>query len=463
MIKELRDSFIQDSSKLDDYYNELDKKIKAAEEYNIFLSYDKKYIDEQIQALKEKKEAGEKLGSLYGIAVSVKDNISVKNLKMTCGSKMLENYMAIFDATVIERLKKEDCIIVGKVNMDEFAMGSSGETSYYGPTLNPLDKSLVPGGSSSGSAASIAADISVISLGTDTGGSTRQPASFCNIVGYMPSYGSISRNGVVSMANTLDEVGLLSKSVEDVIDVFNLVNGYDEKDMTTIQDKILVEKVSYDFKGKKIAGVDIEKYTKDERVIKEYGEILEELEKLGADVEKVDFKYLIYANQLYNVIVSSEVSSNMSRFDGIRYGYQTDDYKNTREMFVKTRTEGFGEEVKRRIAIGTYYLSSENDKEIYKQGLRLRRLLSDEFKSLFKKYDLFATPTATKMPGKIASDIKDPLSVFDSGLFNVIVNLSGLCAISLPYKKGISTSLQLIGDRRADDKLLQAALGFERR
>ncbi|MDY6065931.1 MAG: Asp-tRNA(Asn)/Glu-tRNA(Gln) amidotransferase subunit GatA [Finegoldia sp.] len=463
MIEELRNSFIEDSAKLDAYYNELDKEIKSKEDLNIFLTYDKAYVDSQLESLKAKKEAGEKPGKLYGIPLTVKDNISVKDVRMTCGSKMLENYIGIYDATVIERLKAEDCVIVGKVNMDEFAMGSTGETSYYGPTLNPLDKSLVPGGSSSGSAASIAADLAVISLGTDTGGSTRQPASFCNVVGYMPSYGSISRNGVVSMANTLDEVGILARSVEDVIDVFNIVNGYDRKDMTTIQDKLTVSKDAYDYKGKKVAFVDIEKYTRDQKVIEEYGEILEELRKLGADLEEVDFKYLIYANQIYNVIVSSEVSSNMSRFDGIRYGYQTDDYENTREMFVKTRTDGFGEEVKRRIAIGTYYLSSETDKEIYEQGLRLRRLLADEFKALFEKYDLFATPTSTKAPGKIDTDIKDPLAVFDSGLFNVIVNLSGLCAISLPYKEGISTSLQLIGNRRADDNLLRAALEFERR
>ncbi|MDU3125029.1 MAG: amidase family protein, partial [Finegoldia magna] len=213
MIENLRNKFVENPESLRDYYNDLDKLIESKKDLNVFITYDKSFIDQQVEKLIEKAKNNEKLGKMYGVAVSVKDNINIKDLKMTCGSKMLEDYVSIYDATVIKKLKEEDCIIVGKVNMDEFAMGSSSETSYFGPTKNPVDTKLIPGGSSSGSAASIKAEMAVVSLGTDTGGSSRQPASCCNVVGFMPTYGSISRFGVQSMANTLDEVGILSNSV----------------------------------------------------------------------------------------------------------------------------------------------------------------------------------------------------------------------------------------------------------
>lgn len=463
MIENLRNKFVENPESLKDFYNDLDKLIESKKDLNVFITYDKSFVDQQVEKLIEKAKNNEKLGKMFGVAVSVKDNINVKDLKMTCGSKMLEDYVSIYDATVIKKLKEEDCVIVGKVNMDEFAMGSSSETSYFGPTKNPVDTKLIPGGSSSGSAASIKAEMAVVSLGTDTGGSSRQPASCCNVVGFMPTYGSISRFGVQSMANTLDEVGILSNSVEDIMDTYNVIAGHDDNDMTTIQSEVNVQKKDYDFKGKKIAVVDLKKYSNDEIVIKEYQEILEILKKLGADLVEIDFEYLKYANALYNVIVTSEVSSNMSRFDGIRYGYLTDDYENTRDLFVKVRSEGFGEEVKRRIAMGTLYLASSNDQKVYKQGLKVRNLLSQEFKNIFKDFDFIATPTMTSLPYELDSRKDDPLAVYDSGIFNVIVNLSGLCAISIPYKSGISTSLQLIANSHDEENLLNAALAFERR
>lgn len=459
-IRELRDNFASNKLDLNQYYEDLIKKVEDSSDLNIFITFDKEDIQRQIEELKEK----DSKGKLYGVPVTLKDNISYKGMRMTCGSKALENFNPVFNATVVEKLKAEDAIIIGKVNMDEFAMGSSSETSYFGPTKNPLDPTLVPGGSSSGSAASVAQDLAIISLGSDTGGSVRQPAQYCNVIGYIPSYGKISRSGVVSMANTLDQVGILGKNVEDIVDTLNVIGGHDERDMTSTLEEELDNKIDYDysFKGKKIGIIDLDLFDIEETVKDDYLTSLKLLKELGADLVELNFEYLKYSTSIYTVVMASEVSSNMSRFDGIRFGYLTDDYNSTDELYTNTRSDSFGEEVQRRIALGTMFLASDSNQKIYKQGQKVRRLMSEEFQEKFKEVEFILTPTATNLPYKIGERYDDPLAVYDSGTFNVPVNLCGLCAISIPVREGISGSLQIIGNRNEDQNIISAAYSLER-
>lgn len=435
------------------------------DQYNAYISINEKDSLERAKYLDEKLKNKEELGSLFGIAVSVKDNISYKNMKMTCASKMLEDFNPVFNAKVVENLLKEDAIIIAKTNMDEFAMGGSGETSYFGPIKNPLDENLIPGGSSSGSAVSVAKGDVLVSLGTDTGGSVRQPASYCNIIGYKPTYSLMSRSGVVSMANSLDQVSLFAKNVKDLRTIANTCQSPDKFDMTTCLEKYEYKEENFDFSGKKIAVIKNENniYNLDKEIEDDYKHAIEILKELGAEIIPIDLKYSKYANEVYNVVMSSEVSSNLSRFDGIRFGHQTDEYKNVEELFIKNRSEGFGENVQRRIALGTMYLSSEDDQRIYKQGLKLRTLIVEEFKEIFKNYDLLITPTTVDLPSKLGIYVDDPLKDFTSDIFNVCVNLTGSCGVSIPVRKGISGSIQIIGDRFKDNDIINACETFERK
>lgn len=435
------------------------------DKYNAYISINEKDSLERAKYLDEKLKNKEELGSLFGIAVSVKDNISYKNMEMTCASKMLEDFNPVFNAKVVENLLKEDAIIIAKTNMDEFAMGGSGETSYFGPIKNPLDENLIPGGSSSGSAVSVAKGDVLVSLGTDTGGSVRQPASYCNIIGYKPTYSLMSRSGVVSMANSLDQVSLFAKNVKDLRTIANTCQSPDKFDITSCLEKYEYKEENFDFSGKKIAVIKNENniYNLDKEVEDDYKHAIEILKELGAEIIPIDLKYSKYANEVYNVVMSSEVSSNLSRFDGIRFGHQTDEYKNVEELFIKNRSEGFGENVQRRIALGTMYLSSEDDQRIYKQGLKLRTLIVEEFKEIFKNYDLLITPTTVDLPSKLGIYVDDPLKDFTSDIFNVCVNLTGSCGVSIPVRKGISGSIQIIGDRFKDNDIINACETFERK
>ncbi|WP_311482628.1 amidase family protein, partial [uncultured Anaerococcus sp.] len=418
------------------------EKIKN-DDTNAYITFDETDSLKRAKELDEKLKNGEKLGSLFGVAVAVKDNISYKNMNMTCASKMLKDFRPMFDAKVIDNLLNEDAIIIAKTNMDEFAMGGRGKTSFYGPVKNPLDKSRVTGGSSSGSAASVAKDDVLVSLGTDTGGSVRCPASYCNILGYKPTYSMVSRNGVVSMANTLDQVSVFGKNVADVRTVAQAIEGPDANDMTVRLDDYKYEIKTYDFKGKKIAYIsaDDEMHKDiDPTVENDYNLALDALKKLGADLSPIRLEYSKYANPVYNVVMSSEVSSNMSRFDGIRFGYQSEKYTSVEELFINSRSEGLGEEVQRRIALGTMYLSADDNQRVYRQGLKLRTLIKEELEKVFETYDLIITPTVTNLPPALDDDYRDPLSDFQSDGFNVIVNLSGMCGLSLPVRSGISGS-----------------------
>ncbi|MDU1316533.1 Asp-tRNA(Asn)/Glu-tRNA(Gln) amidotransferase subunit GatA [Anaerococcus hydrogenalis] len=440
------------------------EKIKN-DKYNAYISINEEDSLERAKYLDKKLKNNEELGSLFGIPVSVKDNISYKNMKMTCGSKMLEDFNPVFNAKVVENLLNEDAIIIAKTNMDEFAMGGSGETSYFGPIKNPLDETLIPGGSSSGSAVSVAKEDVLVSLGTDTGGSVRQPASYCNIIGYKPTYSLMSRSGVVSMANSLDQVSLFAKNVSDLRQLASATQSPDKFDMTASVEDYNYEKENYDFSGKKIAVIknDNNVYNLDKEVEDDYKKAIEILKEMGTEIYPIDLKYSKYANEVYNVVMSSEVSSNLSRFDGIRFGHQTDEYKNVEELFIKNRSEGFGENVQRRIALGTMYLSSEDDQRIYKQGLKLRTLIVEEFKEIFKNYDLLITPTTVDLPSKLGIYVDDPLKDFTSDIFNVCVNLTGSCGVSIPVRKGISGSIQIIGDRFKDNDIINACETFERK
>lgn len=446
-----------------DYTKETLEKIKK-NEHNAYISYDEEDALKRAEYLDNKLKNGEELGKLFGLPIAVKDNISYKNMKMTCGSKMLEDFTPIYNATVVENLLKEDAIVIAKTNMDEFAMGASSKTSYFGPVKNNLDTSKTPGGSSSGSAVAVSNEDVLVSLGTDTGGSVRGPASYTNIIGYKPTYSLISRYGVVSMANTLDQVGLFAQNIDDLRLFANITSSPDKNDMTSILEPYEYSKDDYDFNGKNIAVISTDSilYNGIEDAVKEdYKLALDRLKNLGANLAEINLDYAIYANPVYNIVMSSEVSSNMSRFDGVRYGHQTEDYKDLAELYIKSRSEGFGEEVQRRIALGTMYLSADDDQRIYKKGLKLRTLIKEELEVLFENYDLIVTPTTTNLPPDLDEETqKDPLSDFKADGFNVIVNLAGMCGLSVPVKEGISGSIQFIGNRFDDNKVINAAEKF---
>ena len=461
-IEELVSKFKTSEISVTEYTKEILAKIKA-NEYNAYISYNEEDSIKRAEFLEEKLKNGEKLGKLFGLPISVKDNISYKNMRMTCGSKMLEDFTPVYNATVVNNLLNEDAIIIAKTNMDEFAMGASSRTSYFGIVKNNLDTERIAGGSSSGSAVSVSDGDVLVSLGTDTGGSVRGPASYTNILGYKPTYSLMSRYGVVSMANTLDQVSLFAKNIEDMRLLASITSSCDSNDMTSILEEYEFIDENYDFYGKKIGVISTETdiYEGIEDTVKnDYKSALERLEKLGAEIHTVDFKYAKFANPVYNVVMSSEVSSNMSRFDGIRFGHQTENYDNLDDLFIKSRSEGFGEEVQRRIALGTMYLSASDNQRIYKKGLQLRTLIKKELENLLKEYDLIITPTTTNLPTKIRENKDNPLSDFKADGFNVIVNLAGMCGISVPVRSGLSGSIQFIGNRFDDNKILNAAQRF---
>lgn len=461
-IENLVNKFKSGEISVSQYTKETLEKIKE-NKYNAYISFDEEDSKKRAEYLEDKLKNGEELGKLFGLPITIKDNISYKNMKMTCGSKMLEDFTPIYNATVIDNLLKEDAIIIAKTNMDEFAMGASSKTSYFGHVQNNLDTERIPGGSSSGSAVSVSSDDVLVSVGTDTGGSVRGPASYTNIIGYKPTYSLMSRYGVVSMSNTLDQVSLFAKNIDDLRTLASVSSSADKNDMTSILEPYAYQKESYDFKGKKIGYISTESHLYhgiDDTVKEDYHNALDRLKELGAELIEIELKYAKFANPVYNIVMSCEVSSNMSRFDGVRFGHQTKDYKDVNELFVKSRSEGLGEEVQRRIALGTMYLSANDGQKIYKKGLQLRTLIKEELEEYFKEVDLIVTPTTTNLPPKISENNDDPLSDFRADGFNVIVNLAGMCGISVPVRDGLSGSIQFIGDRFDDNNIINAAQRF---
>ncbi|EMC20657.1 TPA: Asp-tRNA(Asn)/Glu-tRNA(Gln) amidotransferase subunit GatA [Streptococcus mutans] len=403
---------------------------------------------------------------MSGIPLAVKDNISTKNILTTAASKMLYNYKPIFDATSVEKLYGRDMIIVGKTNMDEFAMGGSTENSYFKLTKNAWNQEKVAGGSSGGSATAVASGQVRLSLGSDTGGSIRQPAAFNGVVGIKPTYGRVSRFGLIAFGSSLDQIGPFSQTVKENAQLLNVISGNDKKDSTSSQVKVpdFTQFIGKDIKGMKIAlpkeyiGQGI-----DEKVKETILTAAKHLESLGANVEEVSLPHSKYGVAVYYIIASSEASSNLQRFDGIRYGYRTDDYENLDDVYVNTRSEGFGEEVKRRIMLGTFSLSSGYYDAYFKKAGQVRTLIMEDFKKVFANYDLILGPTAPTVAYDLDSQHQDPVAMYLADLLTIPVNLAGLPGISIPagFVEGLPVGMQLIGKPFAEQTIYQAAAAFE--
>ncbi len=421
----------------------------------------------QAKEIDEKRERGETTSNLAGIPIGIKDIICTKGVRTTCSSKMLENFIAPYDATVMEKINAEEMIDLGKLNMDEFAMGGSTEYSYFKKTRNPWNLNKVPGGSSGGSAAAVAANMVPWALGTDTGGSIRQPSSLCGVVGLKPTYGLVSRYGVVAFASSLDQVGPITKDVRDCAMLLNVIAGHDPKDTTSVE----IEKKDYtkalknDVKGLKI-GVPKEFFGEgiNEEVKANLEKAIEKYKELGAEVEECSLDIAKYALATYYIIACAEASSNLGRFDGIRYGYRTENFTNLKELYRNSRSEGFGPEVKRRIILGTYVLSSGYYDAYYKKAQQVRTFVMNEFAKAFEKYDVLLTPTSPTVAFDIGSKSTNPLEMYLADICTVSVNIAGLPGISVPCgvdSEGMPVGMQLIGKRFSEETLLNAAYTYE--
>jgi len=442
----------------------LEQVVKREPAVGAFLSVEGEKALEQAKALDRKREKG----CLAGVPIAVKDNILIKGMRATCGSRILKDYVAPYSATVIEKLAAEDAIFIGKTNLDEFAMGSSTENSAFLVTRNPWDSSRVPGGSSGGSAAAVAAGEAAAALGSDTGGSVRQPASFCGVVGLKPTYSRVSRYGLVAFASSLDQIGPLTKTVEDCALLTKVISGPDGRDSTladrpvpdfpkTMKEKLGPFKVAY-LKEKLIGKID-----PDVKAV--YLKTLNALQDLGGELIEMDFPAWEYALPCYYIIAPSEASSNLARYDGVRYGFRDPDYASLREMYFNTRTSGFGEEVKRRILLGTFALSSGYYDAYYLKAGRTRQLVGREFERAFAEVDFIATPTAPEPAFPVGAK-KDPIAMYLSDMFTVSANLAGCPAISVPCgrsREGLPVGLQVIGSHFQEGRLFQLAFLLEKK
>lgn len=412
-------------------------------------------------------DSNEDISYLCGVPTALKDNICTNNIRTTCASKMLENFLPPYSATVYNKLQKSGAVLLGKLNMDEFAMGSSSEHSIFGAVHNPWNTAYVAGGSSGGSAAAVAADLCAFSLGSDTGGSIRQPASFCGVVGLKPTYGLVSRLGLIAFASSLDQIGPMTKDVADCALIMNVIAGYDPMDSTSVK----VQAVDYlDGLEREVDDLKIALPREffdsalDEDVKDIIMRALKDLESGGAILSECSLPSIKNAVPAYYIISSSEASSNLARFDGIRYGYRDENAKNISDLYRRSRSEGFGREVKRRILLGTYALSSGYQDELYKKALKVRSMISREFNNAFKKYDVIAAPTCPTVAFKLGEKLDDPLKMYLNDIYTVAVNLAGLPAISVPCgkdKNGLPVGIQLIGKPFGEKLLLNIAKMIE--
>lgn len=448
-----------------DLVNECFDRIEQNKDLNAFITLNKE------GAIKKAKELENVPvdNILFGIPIAVKDNIVTKDLKTTCASHILENFIPIYDATVVEKINSKNMIIIGKCNMDEFAMGSTSRTSYFGAPKNPWDKTRISGGSSGGSAVSVASHLVPLSLGTDTGGSIRQPASYCGLVGMKPTYGRISRYGLVAFASSLDQIGPMSRNVYENALLLNVISGSDDKDLTSSNREVedYTRLIGKDIAGMKIA---VPNYFMSEVVSSEVKqkieEIIEQLKEWGATVEYIDIDYIENAVNLYQIIAMGEASSNLARFDGIRYGYSCENPKNVEDLYKRTRQEGFGDEVKRRIMVGSYLLSGENATIYYNKALQIRDDIRKSFKEAFKKYDLIIGPTATTVAYKLTDNLDDPLQNYLDDVLVIPVNMAGLPGMNVPVgfnKDNMPIGLHIIGDSFEEAKMYQLAAFIEKK
>jgi aspartyl-tRNA(Asn)/glutamyl-tRNA(Gln) amidotransferase subunit A len=447
----------------------LDKIEAMDKDLNAFITVNSEAAVQTARNVDKKIKNGEETGLLAGIPIGIKDNIMTKDLRTTCGSKMLEDFVPPYDATVIRKIINEDGIVIGKTNMDEFAMGGSTETSYFGITRNPRNLEVVPGGSSGGSAAAVASGEAALALGSDTGGSVRQPASYCGVVGIKPTYGMVSRYGVVPMSNSLDQVGTFGRDVSDAYLLLKAIAGFDPLDATSSKRSgIGFSLEGEDFlKGLKVA-LPIEyrdlKFSNFEGIQRLYDDAVKVFENAGAKIDYVSLPYLKYALETYYIISTSEVSTNLSRFDGIRYGHRTDDYETLDELYTRSRTEGFGEEAKRRIMMGTYALSAGYQEEHYKKALKVRTLIKQDYEKTYEKYDVILSLASPILPFKLNSLVNSPVEMYMSDLFTVPINLAGLVSMCVPMGDvgGLPVGMQITGKRFGEETVIKAGLGYER-
>jgi len=465
-IKELEEKLHNKEITVQDLVDTSFQRIKEVDnQIHAFLTLDEENARAKAKELETSEKTTEKL---FGMPIGIKDNIMTKGLRTTCASQFLDNFNdPLYDATVVQKLNKEQPVSVGKLNMDEFAMGSSNENSSYTPTRNPWNTEYVPGGSSGGSAASVAAGEVLFSLGSDTGGSIRQPAAFCGVVGMKPTYGRVSRFGLVAFASSLDQIGPITRNVEDNARVLEVISGSDEMDATSANVDVpaYTDALTNDVKGLKIAvpeeylaeGVDPEVREAVKNALSVY-------ESLGATWEKVSLPHSKYAVATYYIIASSEASANLSRFDGVRYGVRSENAEDMIDMFKRSRSEGFGDEVKRRIMLGTFALSSGYYDAYYKKAQKVRTLIKNDFDKIFEDYDVVIGPTAPTPAFKVGENIDDPLTMYANDILTIPVNLAGVPGISVPCgfsEQGLPIGLQIIGKHFDESTVYRTAHAFE--
>lgn len=465
---EIKNKFLAGEISAEEIVNSFFERIEKVEDkVKSFVSLRKERALEEAKKLDKKKKNGEKLGSLAGVPIAIKDNMLMDGEKTTACSKILESYIGIYDSTVVKKLKEADAIIIGSTNMDEFAMGSTTKTSVHKMTANPWDLERVPGGSSGGGAASVASQEVPLALGSDTGGSIRQPAAFCGIVGLKPTYGRVSRYGLIAFASSLDQIGPFAKNVEDIALAMNVIAGSDNFDATVskkeVEDYTLY--LNQDIKGLKVGlpkeyfieGLNIE-------VQKKLNETVEKLKELGAEIIEVSLPHTKYAVPTYYVLAPAEASSNLARFDGIRYGYRAKNYSNLEELYVKTRTEGFGTEVKRRIMIGTYVLSAGFYDAYFKKAQKVRAKIKEDFDNVFNKVDVILSPVTPNTAFKL-SDKKTPLELYLEDIYTIPANLAGIPAISLPVGliDNLPIGVQILGKTFDEATIIKVASALEKK
>ncbi|MDF2590309.1 MAG: aspartyl/glutamyl-tRNA(Asn/Gln) amidotransferase subunit [Anaerocolumna sp.] len=445
------------------------EKIKATDsEYKCYITVLEEEAMKRAEEVQKAMDAGEYSDSpIAGVPMAVKDNICTKSVRTSCASKILGEFKPPYNATVIEKLEKAGAVIIGKTNMDEFAMGSTTETSAFGETKNPWNKEHVPGGSSGGSAAAVAADEAFYALGSDTGGSIRQPSAFCGVTGIKPTYGTVSRYGLIAYASSLDQIGPIARDVSDCAAVLDVISGHDSKDSTSVDknDYKYMEALVDDVKGMKIGipkgylGEGL-----DEEVKASILAAAKVFEEKGAIVEEFDLDAVDYAIPAYYVVASAEASSNLSRYDGVKYGYRTENFEGLQDVYKKSRSEGFGNEVKRRMMIGAFVLSSGYYDAYYNKSLKVKAIIKEGFDKAFAKYDVILGPTAPSTALKLGESLSDPLKMYLGDIYTVSVNLAGLPAISLPCgidSSGLPIGLQLIGKHFGEKDIIRAAYSFE--
>lgn len=437
------------------------------EELNCYVTFDREAALSAAKEAQKKIEAGELTGPLAGVPIAIKDNMCTEGVLTTCSSKILGNFIPQFSSEAVKRIEEAGAVVIGKTNMDEFAMGSTTETSAYGPTKNPWNTEHVPGGSSGGSAAAVAANECFCALGSDTGGSIRQPASYCGVVGMKPTYGTVSRYGLIAYGSSLDQIGPLCKDVTDCATIMEVIASHDKKDSTSVErkDTDFTSALVDDVAGMRI-GIPRDYFGEglDPRVKEAVLSAAEVLKSKGAIVEEFDLSLVEYAIPTYYTIAAAEASSNLERFDGVKYGFRAKDYDGLHSMYKKTRSEGFGPEVKRRIMLGSFVLSSGYYDAYYLKALRVKAMIKKAFDEAFAKYDVILGPVAPTTAPKLGSSLADPIKMYLGDIYTISVNLAGLPGISVPCGKddnGLPIGVQLIGDCFNEKKLIQTAYAYE--